>query len=143
MPRSVSRLWHPLSWSEGDGVDEEANSSLASVGDLDPNGRMAWNWETGYKFVLFEGFLIVDDERRPLVYHVGFSENRRVLQFDLEEPDDLWSPGGISLRVDLLELFAGDRVVDMQALSNVKFDREDARLLANNYASMISTPDGE
>jgi hypothetical protein len=37
-----------------------------------------------------------------------------------------------------MTLFAGNQAVDMRALSNVKFDRVDARLLANNYASMIS-----
>jgi hypothetical protein len=123
------------------GLDEAANESIetmAAAGDLDPNGRMAWNWETGYKFVLFEGSLVIDGERRPLVYHVGFSENRKTLQFDLAEPTQLWSPEGLAFRVDLMALFAGDQVVDMQALSNVKFDRADARLLANNYALMIS-----
>ena len=42
------------------GVDEVANGSIISVGDLDPNSRMAWNWEVGYKFILFEGSLVVD-----------------------------------------------------------------------------------
>lgn len=120
------------------GVDQDANASIAPVGDLDPNGRMAWNWEVGYKFVLFEGSLLVDGERRPLVYHVGFSENRRTLEFDLQEPARVWSPEGLAFRVDLMALFAGNQTVDMQALSNVKFDRADAALLANNYASMIS-----
>lgn len=120
------------------GLDQKANASIAPVGDLDPNGRMAWNWEVGYKFVLFEGSLLVDGELRPLVYHVGFSENRRTLQFDLPEPALVWSPEGLAFRVDLMTLFAGNQTVDMQALSNVKFDRVDAGLLANNYASMIS-----
>ena len=120
------------------GIDQKANESIAPVGDLDPNGRMAWNWEVGYKFVLFEGSLLVDGEIRPLVYHVGFSENRRTLQFDLPDPALMWSPEGISFRVDLMTLFAGDQTVDMQALSTVKFDREDAGQLANNYASMVS-----
>ena len=43
------------------GVDEVANGSIMSVGDLDPNSRMAWNWEVGYKFLLFEGALIDGD----------------------------------------------------------------------------------
>src|SRR5262245_46089192 len=34
----------------GIGVDAAANRSLRSCGDLDPNGRMAWTWEVGYKF---------------------------------------------------------------------------------------------
>lgn len=120
------------------GLDQKANESIASVGDLDPNGRMAWNWEVGYKFVLFEGSLLVDGELRPLVYHVGFSENRRKLEFDLPEPALVWSSKGLAFEVDLAALFAGNQVIDMQALSNVKFDREDASLLANNYASMVS-----
>ena len=124
------------------GLDQEANASIntpiALVGDLDPNGRMAWNWEVGYKFVLFEGSLLVDGEVRPLVYHVGFSENRRTLHFDLPEPALVWAPEGLTFRVDLMTLFVGNQTVDMQALSNVKFDRVDAGLLADNYASMIS-----
>ena len=120
------------------GLDQKSNASITPAGDLDPNGRMAWSWEVGYKFVLFEGSLLVDGELRPLVYHVGFSENRRTLQFDLPEPARVWSPEGLAFRVDLMTLFAGNQAVDMQALSNVKFDRVDAGLLANNYASMIS-----
>ena len=42
----------------GIGVDAAANRSLQQRGDLDPNGRMAWNWEVSYKFVLFEGALL-------------------------------------------------------------------------------------
>jgi hypothetical protein len=120
------------------GLDQKANASIAPAGDLDPNGRMAWNWEVGYKFVLFEGSLLVDGERRPLVYHVGFSENCRTLQFDLPEPALLWSPEGIAFKVDLMTLFEGNQTIDMKELSDVKFDRVDAGLLANNYASMIS-----
>ena len=124
------------------GLDQEANASInapiALAGDLDPNGRMAWNWEVGYKFVLFEGSLLVDGELSPLVYHVGFSENRRTLQFDLPEPALVWSPEGLAFRVDLMTLFTGNQTVDMQVLSSVKFDRVDAGLLADNYASMIS-----
>ena len=29
---------------------------------------MAWSWETGYKFVLLEGTLVLDDERRPITF---------------------------------------------------------------------------
>ena len=120
------------------GVDQEANESFAPVGDLDPNGRMAWNWEVGYKFILFEGSLVVDGERRPLVYHVGFSENRKTLHFDLSDPELVWSPEGLEFEVDLMSLFEGPQTIDMQELSSVKFDSTDAGVLASNYASMIS-----
>ena len=59
----------------GIGVDPAANRSIESRGDLDPNGRMAWTWDVGYKFVLLEGAFVREGARKPLVYHVGFDEN--------------------------------------------------------------------
>ncbi len=120
------------------GVDEVANGSIMSVGDLDPNSRMAWNWEVGYKFLLFEGALIDGDTIRPLVYHVGFNENRKTLRFNLPEEVAPDSSDALLFTVDVLALFTGKNTVDMVALPNVKFDRDDARLLAGNYGTMIS-----
>lgn len=120
------------------GVDEVANGSIMSVGDLDPNSRMAWNWEVGYKFLLFEGALIDSDTIRPLVYHVGFNENRKTLRFNLPEEVAPDSSDALIFTVDVLALFTGKTTVDMAALPNVKFDRDDARLLAGNYGTMIS-----
>lgn len=120
------------------GVDEVANGSIMSVGDLDPNSRMAWNWEVGYKFLLFEGALIDGDTIRPLVYHVGFNENRKILLFNLPEEVAPNSSDALLFTVDVMALFTGKNIVDMVALPNVKFDRDDARLLAGNYSTMIS-----
>jgi len=120
------------------GVDDAANSSIVSVGDLDPNSRMAWNWEVGYKFVLFEGALLDSDTIRPLVYHVGFSENRKDLRFSLAEEVTPDSSAALLFTVDVMALFAGKNTIDMAALPNVKFDRDDARLIAGNYGEMIS-----
>ena len=120
------------------GVDEVANGSILSIGDLDPNSRMAWTWEVGYKFLLFEGALIDGDTIRPLVYHVGFSENRKTLLFNQPEEVAPDSSDALLFTVDVLALFTGKNTVDMVALPNVKFDRDDARLLAGNYGTMIS-----
>ena len=120
------------------GIDETANGSIMSVGDLDPNSRMAWNWEVGYKFLLFEGVLIDGDTRRPLVYHVGFNENRRALRFDLPQEVAPDSSDALLFTVDVMALFRGKSTIDMAALPTVKFDRDDASLLAGNYESMIS-----
>ena len=120
----------------GIGVDPAANGSIAAVGDLDPNGRMAWSWDVGYKFVLLEGGLVVGDTQYPLVYHVGFDENYKQVAIDLDE--SLSAGATIDFRADLLQMFYGSQVVDMIALPNVKFDRADAKLLADNYASMVS-----
>lgn len=122
----------------GIGVDPAANGSTVPVGDLDPNGRMAWTWDVGYKFVLFEGGLVLEDTQYPLVYHVGFDENYRTVSFDLDR--SLFDHGDATLDfcADLLRMFDGVHTVDMAALPNVKFDHHDARLLAENYAGMLS-----
>jgi hypothetical protein len=122
----------------GIGVDADANQSIDPRGDLDPNSRMAWSWETGYKFVLLEGTLVLGDERRPIVYHVGFSENYRPVAtgFDADALDS--ADPRLDFRVDLLRIFTGQSTVDMATLSSVIFDPDDAALLARNYADMIS-----
>ncbi len=122
----------------GIGVDAAANKSLVQRGDLDPNGRMAWNWEVGYKFVLFEGALLRGNVSVPLVYHVGFEENYRLIPTELHcEPLDS-RPARLDFRVDILRLFQGSTTVDMAALPSVKFDRADAALLARNFAAMVT-----
>jgi hypothetical protein len=122
----------------GIGVDAAANKSLASRGDLDPNSRMAWNWEVGYKFVLVEGSLVRGEASIPLVYHVGFSENYRPISVDLPRDPLATRPAQLDFRVDLLRLFQGSTNVDMAALPSVKFDRADAALLGRNFAGMVT-----
>ncbi|MFT7651056.1 MAG: hypothetical protein ACI9UU_000156 [Candidatus Azotimanducaceae bacterium] len=120
------------------GLDAQANGSLVSVGDLDPNGRMAWNWETGYKFVLLEGTLQIDERQVPLVYHVGFNENARSMSFSIAgEGVGANRHAVLGLNVDVAKLFTGATVIDLAALPTVKFDRDDAQALADNYATMI------
>lgn len=121
----------------GLGVDATANGTLRMQSDLDPNGRMAWSWDVGYKFVLVEGGLLVDGTQYPLVYHVGFDENYKVLSFPLPARLLLGREALLDFRVDLLRMFTATRKVDMSSLSNVKFERDDASLLANNYAHML------
>jgi len=122
----------------GIGVDAAANKSLAQRGDLNPNGRMAWTWEVGYKFVLFEGALVRGNASDPLVYHVGFDENYRLVSTELHgEPVDSRT-ARLDFRVDILRLFQGSATVDMAALPDVKFDRADAALLARNFAAMVT-----
>ncbi len=122
----------------GIGVDAAANRALASRGDLDPNGRMAWTWEVGYKFVLFEGTLLRGNASDPLVYHVGFAENYRPVSTELHRELLDRRPARLDFRVDLLHLFRGSTNVDMAALPSVKFDRADAALLARNFAAMVT-----
>ena len=122
----------------GIGVDPAANGTITSVGDLDPNGRMAWSWDVGYKFVLVEGALELGDRRIPLVYHVGFDENYKHVSLPLVATLFERQEATLDLRVDLRQMFKSALTVDMSELSNVKFDRGDARLLATNYRYMVS-----
>jgi hypothetical protein len=122
----------------GVGVDDTANRSLQQRGDLDPNGRMAWNWEVGYKFVLLEGTLVRGTASNPLVYHVGFTENYRLTSTELQ-CDPLQSrPARLDFRVDILRLFQGATTIDMAALPSVKFDRNDAARLASNFSALVT-----
>jgi len=122
----------------GIGVDAAANRSLASRGDLDPNGRMAWNWEVGYKFVLFEGALLRGNATNSLVYHVGFEENYRLISTELQRKPLESRPARLDFRADILRLFQGSANVDMAALPSVKFDRADAALLARNFTALVT-----
>ncbi len=120
------------------GVDAEANGSIRSVGDLDPNSRMAWSWEVGYKFILFEGALQLNEQVIPLVYHVGFDENYTPLSFSRDASVEPLSTSVIDFSVDVLQMFKGHETIDMATLSSVKFDRNDARLIAGNLTRMIT-----
>jgi hypothetical protein len=122
----------------GIGVDAAANKSLAQRGDLDPNGRMAWTWEVGYKFVLFEGTLVRGNGSVPLVYHVGFEENYQLIATKLHRAPLDSRPARLNFRVDILRLFQGSATVNMSGLPSVKFDRADAALLARNFAAMVT-----
>lgn len=99
---------------------------------------MAWNREVGYKFVVMEEALRIGEEVSPLVYHVGFSENAR--EVDIHLPPDIGAEGDVDLHVsvDVAKLFDGSSQIDMQRLSSVKFNREDAAMLADNYATMLA-----
>lgn len=122
----------------GIGVDADANHSIESRGDLDPNSRMAWSWETGYKFVLLEGTLVLDNERKPIVYHVGFDESYRRTSAGFDSELRGTGDPTLDFRVDLLRMFTGHATVDMATLPSVIFDPKDAALLARNFAEMIS-----
>jgi hypothetical protein len=123
------------------GLDAASNASLRAIGDLDPNGRMAWSWESGYKFVLFEGSLMRGARQLPLVYHVGFDDSARRVSFDANLPLHRERQAALSFDVDALKLFHGVDLIDMAALPSVKFERADAARIAANLELMIKPRD--
>ncbi len=122
----------------GIGVDAAANGAITVSGDLDPNGRMAWSWDVGYKFVLFEGGLMLGGTQYPLVYHVGFDENFKTISESLDGELFEQQAPSLDFRVDILRMFDAVNRIDMSVLSNVKFDRKDAKRLAENFAHMVT-----
>lgn len=132
----VNSDYHTIEF--GIGVDKAANSSIESKGDLDPNSRMAWSWDVGYKFILFEGGLEIDGTLYPLVYHVGFNENYKVVKNSLSSSLFETQKASIDLVVDVMKVFNAKSELNMAELSSIKFDQADASFLANNYATMIT-----
>ncbi len=111
------------------GIDEEANLSINNPGDLDPTNQMAWNWTSGYKFLLLEGLYTPESSEKeiPIIFHIGFSENRRELEFDLTSKDE------IHFVIEISELFKNPNNIDFNKLPKVLFNKEHAALIASNY----------
>ncbi|MEH0158465.1 MbnP family protein [Limibacter armeniacum] len=132
------------------GVDPDRNYSIDNTGDLDPNNAMAWNWNTGYKFVLLEGKYYPDGgEARGLAYHIGGDDNYRVVTLpaamDLSKGD-----GTLKLKVNVDKIFGDKAEQSLPEASRkttfITLERngpEDTmfgpytQLIANNYAQMF------
>ena len=111
------------------GIDEEANLSTKSPGDLDPTNQMAWNWTSGYKFLLLEGLYSPEstENELPIVFHIGFSENKKNLVFDLTTKDE------IQFVIEITELFKNPNNIDFNELPRVLFNKKHSALIASNY----------
>ncbi|TAF75524.1 MAG: hypothetical protein EAZ53_05335 [Bacteroidetes bacterium] len=117
------------------GVDGAANASTAKKGDLDPNNNMAWNWDTGYKFVTLEGNFL-NGTVGGITYHIGKNENYKELSFDL--PSKLIIQDGATPKITLLAnarmIFSGVSDLRLGATS-VVMGGPNAIIAANNYAA--------
>ena len=111
------------------GIDEEANLSIKNPGDLDPTNQMAWNWTSGYKFLLLEGLYSPESSENeiPIVFHIGFSENKKDLEFDLISKDE------IQFVIEINELFKNPNNINFNELPRVLFNKEHSALIASNY----------
>jgi len=121
----------------GIGVDPKANGTITIAGDLDPNGRMAWSWDVGYKFLLLEGALINQEQQVPLVYHIGFNSSYTRLTFPIKEAIKS-NTTLINFNVDLLHLFNKSNPIDLTNISTVKFDKNDVAVIAQGFESLIT-----
>jgi hypothetical protein len=124
------------------GVDEERNFSLDQVGDLDPSNNMAWDWNTGYKFLLLEGrFFPAGQEPRGLVYHVGGMPNYRTLTFDLGNQGifvEKDQTATLQLDTEISEIFKNPNPINFQEANVVMFGPF-AEKVADNYSTGMFT----
>jgi hypothetical protein len=109
------------------GVDSIKNTSLDNSGDLDISNSMAWDWNTGYKFVVMEGkyFNIPSDltSSIPLVFHIGLNPSYQKLSLSFEDVNDkgIFSTDNkkIVLRVDLNDFFSSPNQIDFDKINNI------------------------
>ncbi|MFC5271480.1 MbnP family protein [Adhaeribacter terreus] len=124
------------------GIDSAANLSTDQPGDLNPNNDMAWNWNTGYVFVKFEGNNIKPNaaDNRAVLLHVGHNANYKTVTFPIN--------GGVTfaadrifnanLRVDANALLEGPNVIDFNTLTNVMGGPNAAKIAENYSDGMFS-----
>lgn len=122
------------------GVDSVANSRIDYVGkgELSLNQGMAWDWNTGYKFILMEGGRKPADSTRftAMAIHMGGNTTYRTVRLPLT---NLTTTRGrthtISLNADLRKLFDGPRTIRMSQVNAILHGGEN---FADNAASIFT-----
>ncbi|GGF45543.1 MbnP family protein [Echinicola rosea] len=125
------------------GVDKARNHSTDQVGDLDPSNDMAWNWNTGYKFLVLEGeWEYESNERQGLVVHIGNNDpeseqNFKAINIDLESAGKTLGTEAVvdlDFQAELNELFLDPHELVLHEMENTSImGGEWAINIANNY----------
>jgi len=123
------------------GVDSIKNTSLDNSGDLDISNSMAWDWNTGYKFVVMEGKYYTDASNPttsiPLVFHIGTNQNYKKISLDFDTINekgifDTKNNKKIVLKVDLNDFFASPNQIDFNQINTIMGGGKSI-LLSQNY----------
>ncbi|MBK0404905.1 hypothetical protein I5M27_18080 [Adhaeribacter sp. BT258] len=124
------------------GIDSAANLSLDQPGDLNPNNDMAWNWNTGYVFLKFEGNNMKPNaaDNRAVVLHVGHNVNYKIVTFPITgdvtfAPDKAFNA---NIRVDANALLESPNVIDFNLITNVMGGPNAAKVAENYSDGMFS-----
>lgn len=123
------------------GVDEVANGKTDQTGDLDPNSDMAWNWNTGYKFLILEGEFTNSKtgERQGLIMHIGTNANYKTITQTLSGVS-AGKTTSVSLTTSLDELFIDPNTLKVSELeSTTIMFGEMADKVAENYSEGFIT----
>lgn len=128
------------------GVDSIKNTSLDNTGDLDISNSMAWDWNTGYKFVVMEGKYFNNlsnlNSSIPLVFHIGLNPSYTTLNLDFETMNEKGiltiddKEHRIVLRVDLNNFFSSPNQINFDEINNVMGK---SLILTENYQKNFIT----
>ncbi len=127
------------------GVDPIANTRTDQVGDLSPTNEMAWNWSTGYKFLLLEGQQVLGAAPATtdpaITMHLGTAPTYRPVTLTLPTAGTVTakiSPQA-HLEVDVNKIFGGPNVILFGATDFVVMGGNAvAQQIADNYATMFT-----
>ena len=122
------------------GVDAVANITNDQDGDLDPsnNPNMIWNWNTGYKFFVFEGnYISKNGNSGGISNHIGKDENYKSLSFDnLYLTVETSTDDEVMFKVDVSQLWKNPTTLDIENYTSVSAGTTtEATTLSNNYAA--------
>lgn len=122
------------------GIDSIKNTSLDNSGDLDINNSMAWDWNTGYKFVVFEGKYFNDTANQtnsiPLIFHIGLNQNYKKVSLNFDEKGAFSTENTknkkIVLKVDLNDFFSSPNQINFNETNNI-MGAGKSSLFSQNY----------
>ena len=114
------------------GVDSVQNTHIDQKGDLNPNGDMAWTWNTGYIFFKLDGFT---SNNKGLGLHIGGTSNYKKLSFPLNQNVTFQKgkPVTANVSVKLEEFFHNPNVINFDSIYHI-MGGPYAKLFAENYA---------
>jgi len=137
IPAVIANNYDELQFSIG--VDSKANASIDKLGDLDPANGMAWDWNTGYKFLSLEGrYFPTNAPAKGLLMHIGENENYKTITLSLNKPIEVATgkTSTITIQTDIAQLFKSPNLINF-ANTNQVMGGEDAKKIAQNYTTMF------
>jgi hypothetical protein len=127
------------------GVDSARNISGAQTGALDPANDMFWSWNSGYIFMKFEGVSTKSAApNKSVIFHVGGYEGvnrgQRNATFNLPSPTLINGSNKktVTLKTNVNELFKNPSVVNFNTFYFAMTNFAQTKIIADNYADMIS-----
>lgn len=120
------------------GVDTDKNFSLDNLGDLDPANDMAWNWDTGYKFLLLEGTYYPKggSENKGLIIHIGHDRNYREMTINLNKQVSINGTANVDVILDALAPLNGPNIIDLTDNSSYR-GQATSDVIADNYSANL------